>query len=253
MEAPHPLVLACQREDAEIVGDENVAGAKLGDRLDPEQEVLLVVELLTDDRLGRSLRRRDERRLGLDALEQRLAFDIEGDTQAAPRQVTDELAVEAVIDSPRQRPGEDDQLGAARQVVELLGKRHELLGPHHRPPLVDLGVRARRGIDDGSRGARLVLDAGEIVENRLVRKLLDDALPGATAGETRRDDGDAEPLERARDVDALAARQREALAGAMALPAAEVRHGERAVDRRVHGDGDDHESQLQTWCAVRPA
>ena len=45
----------------------------------------------------------------------------------------------------------------------------------------------------------------------------------------------------------------QALRGAVALPPLEVRHRERSVDRGVERDRDDHEIQLQTWCAVRPA
>ena len=64
-----------------------------------------------------------------------------------------------------------------------------------------------------------------------------------------RDHGLAERLERARDVDALAAGHRALLDGAVAAPEPEVRHRERLVDRRVEGDGDDHAMPVR--CARR--
>ena len=80
----------------------------------------------------------------------------------------------------------------------------------------------------------------EVVEDRLVRQLLDDPGAGGTAHEAGRDDRDTEQLQRTCDVDPLATRERHAGARAMALPTLEVRHGQRPVDRRVEGDGDDH-------------
>src|SRR5581483_12084315 len=111
---------------------------------------------------------------------------------------------------------------------------------HGRSPLVDLGQRARSGIDDGERGARLVRDADEVAEDSLERELLDDPVSRAPAGEPRRDDGSLEPLERARDVDALPARAREAVARAVPVAELEVGNRQRAVDGGVEGDGDDH-------------
>ena len=64
--------------------------------------------------------------------------------------------------------------------------------------------------------------------------------PVRAAGEPRRDHRRVEALQRARDVDALAAGGGQARARAMAVPELEVRHRERAVDCRVEGDGDDH-------------
>ena len=56
-------------------------------------------------------------------------------------------------------------------------------------------------------------------------------------------DGRVEPLQRARDVDALAAGGGQARARPMPVAELEVRHRERAVDCRVEGDGDDHEKK----------
>jgi len=92
--------------------------------------------------------------------------------------------------------------------------------------------------------ARLVLDADEVVEDRLGGQGLDDLRPGPSAGESGRDNGNVEPLQRARDVDPFPAGEHEALARPVALPALEVRDGQRAVDRGVQRDGDDHVNQL---------
>ena len=131
--------------------------------------------------------------------------------------------------------------------MELLEQHLELLGGDVRAPLVDLGVRVLGRIDDGRRRARLLADADEVVEDRLGGQLLDDARAGAAAGEPGRDDGHVEPLERARDVDPLAAGERQHLARAVAVAALEVRHGQRPVERSVQRHGDDHGRRPPRW------
>ena len=158
----------------------------------------------------------------------------------ASRQLAGRVRVEAFVDAPRQRSGEDDRVGAARQVAELVHQRVELGGRDTRAPLVDLGVRAGGRVEDDGRRPRLLADADEVVEDRLGGELLDDPRPRAAAGEPGRDDRDVEPLERPRHVDALATRERDDLAGAMPMPDLEDRDGQRAVERGVEGDGDDH-------------
>ena len=195
-----------QRDAAALGGDQHVARAHLGDPVEGEQEVLVVVELLADERLGLGLVRRDEERLGLDARSQRLALGVEHDRDVAPLELAGRLGVEVVGDVTGQRAGKDDELRSLRQVAQLLEQRLELLGRDRRPPLVDLGVGAAGGIDDRRRRARLAVDAHEVVEDRLARQLLDDARPGRAADQAGGDDGDAERLQRARDVDAFAAR-----------------------------------------------
>ena len=64
--------------------------------------------------------------------------------------------------------------------------------------------------------------------------------------------GCAERLEHARDVDALAARHRRLLDGAVAAAEPEVRHRERLVDRRVERDGDDHAASGSSRARRRP-
>jgi hypothetical protein len=171
----------------------------------------------------------------------------------APVEVADRLRVERVLDAARQRSGEDDHVGAAREVADLVEQHCELVRVDMRPPLVDLGVRRGGRIDDRGRRTRLVGNADEVVQDRLARQLLDDARAGAAAGKPGRDDGHVEPLQRARNVNTLPARQRQPLARAVALAELEVRHRQRPVDCRVERDGDDHENQLPMWWKVREA
>ena len=129
---------------------------------------------------------------------------------------------------------------ALREVAKLRVEELELLGPHGRPPLVDLRVARVRRVDDGRGRARLALDAHEVVEDRLAGQPLDDPQPGLAAGEPGGDDRNAERLQRAGDVDPLPAGEREARARAMPLAPLEVRDGDRAGERGVERDRDDH-------------
>ena len=159
---------------------------------------------------------------------------------AAPRQVVDRVGVEVVLDVARQRAAEDDVARDPREVVELVGEHLQLLGPHRRAPLVDLGQRAGGRIDDGDRGARLVGDVDEIAEDSLEAEILDDPVAGAAACETAGDHRGLQPLQRPRDVDALAAGAREAARRPVPVAELEVRDGQRPVDRGIQGYGDDH-------------
>ena len=242
--APHPL-LAQQRVTAGRLVIKHVARTELGDPVERERKSSCVVELLADERLRLALVRRDERsarprRRGAAARPR------ESSTVwiAAPVQVADRLGVEARVDPARQRAREHDVLGRGREVAQLLAQHLELVLLDLRPPLVDLGERVRHRVDDGGGGARLVADADEVVEDRLVGELLEDPRARPAAGEAGRDDRDVQPLERARDVDPLAAGERQARARAVAVAELEVRHGQRAVERRVHRDGDDHRAPL---------
>ena len=209
------------------------------------------MELLPDQSLGLALVGRDEPRLRLDAQPQRLSFGVEDGANAAARQLTNCLRVEAGVDASRERARKHDDVRAAGEVRQLLEQHLQFVGADVRSPLVDLSRRAARRIHDDSRRARLVGDPDEVVEDRLGGELLDDARSRATAREPRRDDRYIEPLERPRDVDPLPARERQA--GARAVPVArlEVRDGERPVEGSVERDGDDHEKKPQRWCSVR--
>src|SRR5262249_24701848 len=148
---------------------------------------------------------------------------------------------------------EHDHLRALRQVVELLAQHLELLGPHLRPPLVDLGVGVARRVDDRGRRARFPLDAHEVVEDRLAREALDDPHSRLAAGEPGRDDGPAHQLERPRDVQSLTACERQAGARPVTLAALEVRHRDRPREGGVESDGHYHVKRPPRSFTVRVA
>ena len=133
----------------------------------------------------------------------------------------------------RQRAREHDEVGATREVVELLHEHLELDSRDLGAPLVDLGVRPGGRIDDRGGRARLGCDPHEVVEDRLGGELLDDPRPRSPSGEPGRDDRHLEDLQRARDVDALAAGEREHLARAVPEADLEDGDGQRAVERGV--------------------
>ena len=85
-------------------------------RSSAEQEVLVVVELLADERLRLPLVRRHEERLRVDAVPQRLAVAVEHRGDLTAGQLVDRVRIEVVGDAARERAGEDDELGALRQV-----------------------------------------------------------------------------------------------------------------------------------------
>jgi len=237
-------LLAEEGEAARLRGDQDVARAQVCDALDGHEVVLVVPELLPDEPFGLALVGRHEKRLRLDAQAQRRPFRIEDGPHVPPVQIADRLGVERVGDTARQRAGEHDHVRAAREIADLLEQHGELVLVDVGAPLVDLGVRRRRRVDHRRRRPRLVGDADEVVEDRLRRQLLDDARARSPSREAGRDHRDVQSLERTGDVDALAPRERQPLARAVPLSELEVRHGQRAVDRRVEGDRDDHENQL---------
>ena len=251
--APRLTILAQQGETALLRRDQHVAGPHLGDAVERDAEVLVVVELLPHERLRLGLVRRHEERLRLDAERKGLPLGVERDLDVASGQLARRLGVEVGIHVTGQRAREDDESRPLRQVAQLLEQHLELSRAHRRTPFVDLGVRAAGRIDDRRRRARLAFDMDEVVEDRLVRQLLDDPGAGGTAHEAGRDDRDTEQLQRTCDVDPLATRERHAGARAMALPTLEVRHGQRPVDRRVECDSDDHGLEQVGEMVQRPA
>ena len=114
------LADAHEREAPVLERDEDVARAHLGDRVERHQEVVVVLELLPDELLGLTLVRRDEERPGLDSEPQRLALAVEDDADVAPREVAHGVGVERRRDLARERARENDEVGAAREVVQLL-------------------------------------------------------------------------------------------------------------------------------------
>ena len=228
-------------------------GAHLGDHVERHEEVVVVFELLPHELLGLALVRGDQIRACLHPIAQWIALAVEDDADVPSRELADHVAVERRRHLARKRARENHEVRPPREVVQLLLQRLELGHRDLRPPLVDLRVRPGGRICDGSRGPRLAGDPHEVVENRFGSELLDDARPRSAAREPCRDDRDLEDLERAGDVDPLTARERQHLARAMAVADLEDRNGQRAVERGVDGDGDDHVTSPHTLWAVRCA
>src|SRR5438552_1145784 len=80
------------------------------------------------------------------AEEERTAFGVERGLDVAAGQRARRLGVEIIGDVARQLACEHDELRALRQVAQLFLQHLELLRPHRRSPLVDLGIRAARRI-----------------------------------------------------------------------------------------------------------
>src|SRR6266498_5781770 len=114
-------------------------------------------------------------------------------------------------------------------------------------------------VENGCRRPRLAPDPNEVVEDPLLRQLLDQERAVPPTGQAGADDWDPKPLECPAYVDPLAPRAQEPDAGAMALPDLEVRHEQSPIDCGVQRDGNDHqkgerlESMSPASSRARPA
>ena len=108
----------------------------------------------------------------------------------------------------------------------------------------------------GSITARLIRVSPAIrvksVSTASSRSCSSDPGPGRAADEAGRDHRLAEQAEGAGDVDPLAAGDGAALDRAVAAAEAEVRHRDRAVDRGVEGDCEDHFWVTPDICSLSP-
>ena len=168
-------------------------------------------------------------------------------------EVSDQGRIEVWVHIARKRPGEHHDRGPTRQVEELVSKQFHLACRDGRSAFVDLRLLARRRVEHRGVRAGLIADAHEVVQDRLLRELLDDMRPRCPARKPGRDHGLSERLERTCDVDALAARHRALIDGSVTAPESKVRNGERLVDRRVERDRDDHRGSLFTFRRARAA
>ena len=75
-------------------------------------------------------------------------------------------------------PAKTTMSAPAREVEQLVAEELDLRVGDRRPALVDLGRLAVRRVVDGHVRARLLADAHEVVEDRLLGELLDDAGAG---------------------------------------------------------------------------
>src|SRR5690606_2510923 len=141
--------------------------------------------------------------------------------------------VDLGVGAGRGRAGEHADLRSLAQVEKLLDEAVDLLGRDLGAALVELGPLARGWIDHGDVGARVALDSGEVVEDRLLGQTLEDAGARGASGEAGGDHRAAEQLERAGDVHALAARDGPRLDGSVPEPEPEARYRHRPVDGGV--------------------
>ena len=109
------------------------------------------MELLADKALGLALVGSVQERLGREPEPEGLALRVQNRLDTLAVQLADGLGVEIVLDTPGQRAGEDDGLGAAREVLQLLAEHLELVGLDLGAPLVDLRVGAGGRVDYGRR------------------------------------------------------------------------------------------------------
>ena len=253
-ERAHPPRLpaaAETREAAVLERDQDVARAHLGDRVERHQEVVVVLELLPDELLGLALVRRDEERAGLDRETQRLALRVEDDPDVPAGEVAHGVRVERRRDLARKRSGEDDEVRAAREVVELLDEHLELAARRPRVPhslisvcVPAVGSTTAVDVRDSAAIRTKSLRIASAVSSSMIR------VPVRPAREPGRDDRHLEDLQRTRDVDPLAAREREHLARAVAEADLEHGHRERPVERGVRRHRDDHVTISQAFRTV---
>src|SRR4051794_34004156 len=233
-------LLADQPEAARLERHDRLASAHLGDLADRRRTVLLVRELVPHELLGLGLVRGDHGGLRARGHAERLALRVEHGGGAQLLHLLHETRVEVVGHPARQAAREHHHARALGEVQQLVDEQLELGLAHRRPALVDLGLLAGGGIDHRGRGARLLPDAHEVVEDRLLGELLDYPRAGAPSRHARRDDRLAERLQHASHVHALAARHGGLLHRAVAPPEPEVRDRQGAVDGGIESDGDDH-------------
>ena len=147
--------------------------------------VLVVVELVADQLLGLQHVRRD------DVGSARTAWR-SGSPSVSTIVVTPSLrssrirrGVDVGVDAARQRAGEHDDLRAPREVQELVAEQLDLRRGDGRAALVDLGLLAAGRVEHRRVRPRLLADAHEVVEDRLLGELLDDARAGRRRRRTR--------------------------------------------------------------------
>src|SRR3954447_13925232 len=175
------VTVARECEAAGRQGHKRFARAELDDLVHRLRAIGVVGELVAHQLLRLGLVRRHEAGLCARAEPQRLPLGVQYGEHAEPVDLGDQGRVQLVGDPAREAAGEDAHGGALREVEELVHEQLELALGDGRAALVDLGLVAGGGIHHGGRGARLLPDAHEVVEDRLVGQLLDYARAGGPA------------------------------------------------------------------------
>src|SRR5918994_929487 len=239
--ATPPRRLAEDRNAPGLPRDHGLRGAHLDQALQPQQEVVGLVELVPDRLLGLVQVRGDHPGARAQSGTHRLAVGVQQHRDPERLQLAGQTSVDARIDALRDAPGDNAERRALREVQQLLDESIHLAGGDVRSPLVDLRLLAGGGIDHGQVGARLVPDPGEVVEDRLLGELFEDPGPGGAAREPGGDHGSPEQLQGTGHVDSLSTRHRAPPHGGVRVAEPEARNRHGAVDRRVQGHGQDHD------------
>ena len=201
---------------------------------------------MTDQLLGLQLVRSDHVRADLHARRHRFTLGVEQHRQAGLLQRLDQTRVELDVNPGGQAAGQHAKLGAPGQVVKPFDEGIEFFRADPGTPFVYLGLFTGGRIDQGQIEAGLLGDADEIGEQAFLAELLQHPVPVAATDQSGRDDRPAEQPEGAGHVDALAAGHGAGFNRTMPVTEPQIGYGDRAVDRRVQGYGDDHRLVLST-------
>src|SRR5690606_21674192 len=102
------------------------------------------------------------------------AVRVQDREHAERAELGDEAGVDVRGDPGRDAAREHAGLGALRQIEQLLDEAVDLGLGYLRAALVDLGLLARRGVDDREVRARLAGNPRERVQDRLLGQQLED-------------------------------------------------------------------------------
>jgi len=162
---------------------------------------------MSDQLLGSEHIGRHDVRLGPHRQPKGLAVGVDDSRHAGLAQLADQSRVDIAVDAARQRPREHADLRAAGEIQELVAEQLDLVLGDARTALVDLGVLAARRVEH----RRVRAHSRGCVRSRSTPTPRSDLRRFACRPATREagcDHGLAERLQRSRDVDALATRQR---------------------------------------------
>ena len=224
--------------------DDRLLGAHLDQPGEAGGEVLGVGELVADGLLGLGDVRGDDRGLRPQPGAHRLAVgveqrrDAERRAGAAIRSRVDGRSRRPAAASRRSRRSRRRRRGRAAARRSARGRPRPTCGPRSLISVCspEVGSTIERFVRESPR------DLDEVVEDLLGVEQLADPRAGRPAGQPGGDHRLAEALQRARDVDALAAGGRPRVDRAVAVAERDAGHRDRPVERDVQRDREDHSS-----------
>ena len=131
-------------------------------------------------------------------------------------------------------------------MIEAPGELPELRRADLGSVLVDLRLGPAHRVYDGRRGPRVSLYLDQVEGYGRGRQAVADRVAVAPADEARSENRYAKGPQTAGDVYALAARKRDALGRAVAVPEGQAGDDQRAVYGGVQGDGRDHRQRASS-------